>query len=100
MGRLFFLTTLQRDDHGLRITEDAAYYPFRSEALEAVGIGKTFVGAHTSIYTNLNTPITTKALSLVLDSHFVANIYPLVMQKSPIVIVVVSEVGIGTWTWQ
>jgi hypothetical protein len=64
------------------ITEDAAHHPFRSETLEAVGIEKTFVGMHTSIYTNLNTQKTKKTLSLLLVSRFVVNIYPLNMQKS------------------
>ena len=82
MGRLFFLTTLQPDDHGVRIAEDAVHHRLRSEALEAVGIGKTLVGVHTSIYSNLNTPITKRALSFLLASHFWAKIYPLEMQKS------------------
>ena len=82
MGRLFFLTTLQPDDHGVRIAEDAVHHRFRSEAPEAVGIGKTLVGVHTSTYSNLNTPITKRALSFLLTSHFLAKIYPLGMQKS------------------
>lgn len=83
MGRLFFLTTLQPDDHGMRIAEDAVHHRFRSEAPETVGIGKTLVGVHTSTYSNLNTPTTKKALSFLLTSHFLDKIYPLGMQKSP-----------------
>lgn len=82
MGRLFFLTTLQPDDHGVRIAEDAVHHRFRSEAPETVGIGKTLVGVHTSTYSNLNTPTTKKALSFLLASHFLDKIYPLEMQKS------------------
>ena len=82
MGRLFFLTTLQPDDHGVRIAEDAVHHRFRSEAPETVGIGKTLVGVHTSTYSNLNTPTTKKALSFLLASHFLDKIYPLGMQKS------------------
>lgn len=84
VGRLFFLTTLQPDDHGVRIAEDAVHHRFRSEAPEAVGIGKTLVGVHTSMYSNLNTPTTKRALSFLLAFHFLAKIYPLEMQKSQI----------------
>ena len=58
MGRLFFLTTLQRDDQGVWIAEDAVHYRIRSEATEAVGIDKTFLGVHSSRYTNSSTPKT------------------------------------------
>jgi hypothetical protein len=66
----------------MRITEDAVHHPFRSEAPEAVGIDKTFVGVHTSIYSNLNTQKTKLTLSFLFNSHFLVKIYPLGMQKS------------------
>ena len=58
VGRLFFLTTLQLDDQGVRIAEDAVHYRIKSEATEAVGIDKTFLGVHSSRYTDSSTPKT------------------------------------------
>ena len=82
MGRLFFLTTLQLDHQGVRIAEDAVRYRIRSEAGETVGIDKTFLGVHSSRYTNLSTPKTEITLSFLHASHSLVNIYPLGMQKS------------------
>jgi hypothetical protein len=82
VDRLFFLAALQSDDHGVCITEDATHHPFRRETPAAIGIDKTLIRMHTSLYTNLNTPKTEKTLSFLLVSHFLVKIYPLNMQKS------------------
>ena len=82
VGRLFFFATLQLDDQGVRIAEDAVHYRIRSESTKAVGIDKTFLGVHSSRYTNLSTPKTEITLLFLYASHFLAKIYPLDMQKS------------------
>jgi hypothetical protein len=48
VGRLFFFTTLQPDDQGVRIAEDAVHFRIRSEATETVSIDKAFLGVHSS----------------------------------------------------
>ena len=58
VGRLFFFATLQLDDQGVRIAEDAVRYRIRSEAGETVGIDKTFLGVHSSRYTSSSAPKT------------------------------------------
>jgi hypothetical protein len=58
------------------------HHPFSGEVPEAAGIDKTFVGVHASIYTNLNTQKRKKPLLLPPNSHCLAKIHLLDLQRS------------------
>jgi len=66
VGRLFVLTTMESDDHCLRVAEDSVHHRVRSIAGKTVGIEEALLSMHSSRYQILSNPKTPNALSILL----------------------------------